>query len=161
MNLPEWLTPTVLLLAVFAAGICGVLFILWLVQRLQEVDDVFEYRTCDFSTIESDVRKLQAKVPDAPRKQNIIFTSGHTECLTEQHGNRRFWIVEQPRRAGKTAAGVIAAARNAAYRDNRAGTSSINPEPKGTRFHVLWQTTYESERMTPELAPVIRAHNEA
>ncbi|EJL87726.1 hypothetical protein PMI15_00885 [Polaromonas sp. CF318] len=161
MNLPEWLTPTVLLLAVFAAGICGVLFILWFIQRLQEVDDVLEYRTCDLSTIESDVRTLQAKVPDAPRKQNIIWSSGIADPFQGRHKGRRFWIVGQPLQIGKTAAGVIAAAHNAAYRDNLNGTTTLNPEPKGSRFHVLWLTTYESERLTPEVAGTIRAQNEA
>lgn len=161
MSLPEWLTPTVILLMVFAGGISGVLFILWFVQRLQEVDDVLEYRTCDFSTIDTDVRKIQAKVPDAPRKHHIFFTSGSSDYIPDRHRGRRFWIVGQTLQAGKTAAGVMASARNAAYRDNKAGTRTLNPEPKGSRFHVLWLTTYESDRLTPEVADAIRAHNEA
>lgn len=161
MTFPDWLSPTVMLLAGFAISMCGVLFILWFVQRLSEVDNALEYRTCDWSAIDSDTRKLQAKVPDTPRKHNLIQTSGDRNPLKSLHKGRRFWVIDHPSQIGKTAASVMAAARNAAIRDNLSGTSSINPEPKGSRWHVLWFTTYQSERMTPEVAHTIRAQNEA
>lgn len=120
MNIALWILAA--LVAVCALAWFG----RWVCKRWDNADQALEYRTADWSAIDSDVRKICLGVPDAPPRNRT-----RAGPLAASH------LLQG------TQAQVRTQAITAALPDVGKGTSTPNPYRQGSASHTTWAQHYE------------------
>jgi len=118
------MTATPWLLAGLSLLILGMLIGLVWAKCISAVEEVLDYRTANAGALDSDVRRIQAQVPDAPPRTHKRDGPANTRPLTN----------------GTTQ--VRAQAVNAALLDVARGTTTANPYREGSTAHATWAQHY-------------------
>lgn len=127
------MTPTQWLIAAIIIALAIALGALYFRARWREARQALDYRTIDVATMESDVRKLQRHVPDAPRPR--------------QRAGQPAAVYSYP---SPNLTQVRAQAISAALRDIGKHTSRPNPYREGSHAHSTWAEHYN--RLTQDQA---------
>ena len=144
------------ILFLLALVLCLACVLVWLyIRSWRRVEDALEYRTADYSAIDTQTRALQAKVPSARSRTHYLkpCTTPHAEPRSTQADplpwREKFEpkfpnVVKIDGVARRNLAQVRVQAAAAALRDMGQGTYTRNRYAPGTPAHDAWAEAHAS-----------------
>lgn len=138
----------------------GLVIVAWMARQDLLQEDSVDYRTADKHALARDLRRIRAGKPARPL--NLLQASSSVDFLKPGSEGRRFKTIERPDQVNgrvvqfaRTAEQVRAAGVMAAVRELAHGVKGVNPHQQPSRWHVLWQTSYERRLMDTDAAEIM------